>query len=161
ATDTNPPPTRRTRQPPAGRRRDQPQRTTGRADQALLALKWRAVASQSRGQALCYGAFKRVAGAELLCLTVLWRTGLKYLRILGVAATLLAGAASASSFIATTDTLGASLANTVEGTSDLTSSVNDDKLVLDARDDAARFVASAGEQRGARLQAALDRKSGG
>ena len=45
--------------------------------------------------------------------------------------------------------------NTVEGTSDLTSSLNDDKLVLDARDDAARFVASAGEQRGARLQAAL------
>lgn len=77
------------------------------------------------------------------------------LLILGTAATLMAGTASASSFIATTDTIGASLANTVEGTSDLTSSINDDKLVLDARDDAARFVASAGEQRGARLQAAL------
>lgn len=80
---------------------------------------------------------------------------MKYPLILGVAATLLAGAASASSFIATTDTLGASLANTVEATSDLTSSVNDDKLVLDARDDAARFIGSNGEQRGAQLEAAL------
>lgn len=79
----------------------------------------------------------------------------KFLLILGASATLLAGTASASSFIATTDTLGASLANTVEGTSDLTSSINDDKLIIDARDDAARFVASNGEQRGARLHAAL------
>ncbi|OCX12192.1 holliday junction resolvasome, helicase subunit [Stutzerimonas xanthomarina] len=79
----------------------------------------------------------------------------RLLLILATSVTLLAGTASASSFIATTDTLGASLMNTVEGTSDLTSSLNDDKLVLDARDDAARFVASAGEQRGARLQAAL------
>lgn len=79
----------------------------------------------------------------------------KSLLILVASATLLAGTASASSFIATTDTLGASLMNTVEGTSDLTSSINDDKLVLDARDDAARFVASNGAQRGARLQAAL------
>ena len=80
---------------------------------------------------------------------------LKFLLILGASATLLAGAASASSFIATTDTLGASLINTVEGTSDLTSSIGDDKLVLDARDDAAHFVASHGEQKGAQLEAAL------
>ncbi|MFV0454429.1 MAG: DUF2388 domain-containing protein [Pseudomonas sp.] len=79
----------------------------------------------------------------------------RFLLILGTSATLLAGTASASSFIATTDTIGASLANTVEGTSDLSSS-NDNKLVRDARDDAAHFVASAGEQRSARLQAALD-----
>lgn len=79
----------------------------------------------------------------------------KFMLVLGASVTLLAGAASASSFVATTDTLGASLANTVEGTSDLTSAINDDKLVLDARDDAARFVASDGEQRGARLQAAF------
>lgn len=80
---------------------------------------------------------------------------LKFLLILGASVTLLAGAASASSFIATTDTLGASLINTVEGTSDLTSSIGDDKLVLDARDDAAHFVASNGEQKGAQLEAAL------
>ncbi|MCQ4319037.1 DUF2388 domain-containing protein [Stutzerimonas stutzeri] len=79
----------------------------------------------------------------------------KTLLIVAASATLLAGTASASSFVATTDTLGVSLANTAEGTSDLTSSVNDDKLVLDARDDAARFVASDGEQRGAQLEAAL------
>ncbi|MHB0766193.1 DUF2388 domain-containing protein [Stutzerimonas sp. NM35] len=79
----------------------------------------------------------------------------KFILILGASAALLAGAASASSFIATTDTLGASLINTVEGTSDLTSSIGDDKLVLDARDDAARFVASHGEQKGVQLEAAL------
>lgn len=68
---------------------------------------------------------------------------------------LLAGTASAGSFTGTIDAIGASLINTVEGTSDLTSSIGDDKVVLDARDDAARFVASNGEQRGAQLEAAL------
>lgn len=75
--------------------------------------------------------------------------------LLILAATLLASTASASSFIATTDTLGASLANTVEGSSDLTSSIGDDKLVRDARDDAASFVASNGTHKGAQLEAAL------
>jgi uncharacterized protein (TIGR02448 family) len=70
-------------------------------------------------------------------------------------ALLLAGTASAGSFTGTIDAIGASLINTVEGTSDLTSSIGDDKVVLDARDDAARFVASDGEQRGAQLEAAL------
>ena len=79
----------------------------------------------------------------------------KFLLILCASAALLAGAASASSFIATTDTLGASLANTVEGSSDLTSSIGDDKLVRDARDDAAHFVASEGLHKGAQLEAAL------
>jgi len=80
----------------------------------------------------------------------------KFLLILGASAALLAGTASATSFIATTDTIGASLMNTVEGTSDLTASIDDDKIVLDARDDAAQFVASNGQQRGAKLQAALE-----
>lgn len=79
----------------------------------------------------------------------------KRLLILLASATLLAGTASASSFLATTDTLGASLANTIEGTSDLTSSIGDNKLVRDARDDAASFVASNGMQKGAQLEAAL------
>lgn len=79
----------------------------------------------------------------------------KRLLILAASVTLLAGTASASSFLATTDTLGASLVNSVEGTSDLTSSIGDDKLVRDARDDAASFVASDGMQKGAQLEAAL------
>lgn len=67
----------------------------------------------------------------------------------------LATSASASSFVATTDTLGASLANTVESTTDVTSSVGNDKVVLQARTDAAAFVASGGDVRGVRLEAAL------
>lgn len=63
--------------------------------------------------------------------------------------------ASASSFIATTDTLGASLANSAEVTSDASSSLRDDKRVRAARDEAASFVASDGELRGAQLEAAL------
>ena len=66
---------------------------------------------------------------------------------------LLSGAASAAS--ATTDVVVGGLINTVDATSDLTSSLRDDKLVLDARDDAARFVASRGDLRGAHLEAAL------
>jgi uncharacterized protein (TIGR02448 family) len=39
--------------------------------------------------------------------------------------------------------------------SQVTSAPFDNKLILDSRDDAARFVASQGEVRGARLEAAL------
>lgn len=66
-----------------------------------------------------------------------------------------AGAVSASSFIGTTDAIGSSLVNTIEGTSDATSAIGNNKVVLDARDDAASFVASDGEMRGAHLEAAL------
>lgn len=65
----------------------------------------------------------------------------------------LGGAASASSFIGTTDAIGGSLVNTVEGTSDATSGNN--KVILDARDDAASFVGSNGQIRGAYLESAL------
>lgn len=58
--------------------------------------------------------------------------------------------AAASSFGGTT--AGASSAGT-SGSSGSTS--EDDKVVLDARDDAASFVASAGRIRGAQLEAAL------
>lgn len=64
------------------------------------------------------------------------------------------GLASASSFVATTDTIGASLANSVEGTSDVSSGGNN-KVLLQAQDDAASFVASGGGIRGVRLEAAL------
>ncbi|HCJ30520.1 MAG TPA: holliday junction resolvasome, helicase subunit [Pseudomonas sp.] len=79
----------------------------------------------------------------------------KYLLSVAAAACLVAGTASAGSITGTIDAIGASLVNTVEGTSDITSNLGDDKLVLDARDDAARFVASNGEARGAQLEAAL------
>lgn len=69
----------------------------------------------------------------------------------------LASAASASSFIATTDTLGSATANASESTSDMSSKSRDDKVILAARPDAASFVASDGAIRGARLQAALQR----
>lgn len=67
----------------------------------------------------------------------------------------LAGTASASSLVATTDTLGGALAGTAEGTSDATSSLRDMKQLRAARDDAASFVASEGAIRSARLEAAL------
>lgn len=67
----------------------------------------------------------------------------------------LSGTAAASSFVGTTDAIGSSLANTVEATSDISSSVGDDKVVLEAREDAASFVGSDGDVRGVRLEAAL------
>lgn len=73
--------------------------------------------------------------------------------IAAVAVLSFAGAASASSFIGTTDAIGGSLVNTVEGTSDATSGNN--KVILDARDDAASFVGSNGQIRGAYLESAL------
>lgn len=74
------------------------------------------------------------------------------------AATLLslASAASASSFIATTDTLGASLANSAKASSDASFNLSSDKRIIAAQDDAAAFVASNGNLRSARLEAALN-----
>lgn len=66
----------------------------------------------------------------------------------------LAGTASASSFVGTTDAIGSSLANSAESSSDA-STGSDDKVVLQARDDAASFVASNGAIRGAHLESAL------
>tara|TARA_Y100000780_G_scaffold101963_1_gene92494 strand:+ start:95 stop:409 length:315 start_codon:yes stop_codon:yes gene_type:complete len=80
---------------------------------------------------------------------------MKTLSVLAVAGLFaVAGGASASSFIGTTDTIGSSLANSVEGTSDASSGGNN-KVVLQARDDAASFVASNGAIRGVQLEAAL------
>ncbi|UJJ32552.1 DUF2388 domain-containing protein [Halopseudomonas maritima] len=80
---------------------------------------------------------------------------MKTLSVLAIAGLLaVAGSASASSFIGTTDTIGSSLANSVESTSDASTGGND-KVVLQARDDAASFVASNGAIRGVQLEAAL------
>jgi len=79
------------------------------------------------------------------------------LRALSCSALLvLATSATASSFVATTDTLGGALMGTSDATSDVTSSLRDSKIVLAARDDAASFVASQGAIRGVQLEAALD-----
>ena len=81
---------------------------------------------------------------------------MSFLRILGTAVLLTAAVgAHASSFIVTTDTVVGAVAASTDATSDLSSSFRDDKIVRAARDDAASFVGSAGEIRGARLEGAL------
>lgn len=77
---------------------------------------------------------------------------------LGAAAALLclSTAASASSFYVTTDIIVNAIDATSDATSAITGSFKNDKLVLEARDDAASFVGSAGDIRGVRLEAALD-----
>ena len=78
------------------------------------------------------------------------------LRLLSAAALLAVAAnASATSFIVTTDAVVGALKSSSDATSDVTSSFRDDKIVLAARDDAASFVASAGDIRGAELEAAF------
>lgn len=78
------------------------------------------------------------------------------LRLLSLATLLaLATGASATSFVASTDALGGATVGTTDGVSDLSSSLNDDKIVRAAQDDAASFVASQGAVRGVQLEAAL------
>ncbi len=69
-----------------------------------------------------------------------------------LATVLLATEASATSFVISTDiTLSLTLSSS-KGTS---GSFKDDKIVLAAKDDAAAFVASGGEIRGVRMEAAF------
>jgi len=77
---------------------------------------------------------------------------------LGAAAALfcLSSAASASSFYVTTDIIVNAIDATSDATSAITGSFKNDKLVLEARDDAASFVGSNGDIRGVRLEAAMD-----
>ena len=78
------------------------------------------------------------------------------LRLLGAAVLLTAAAsAHASSFVVTTDAMVRTVDTSTNATSDVSSSFRDDKIVREARDDAASFVGSAGEIRGARLESAL------
>lgn len=79
------------------------------------------------------------------------------IRTLSLAALLvLAGTASATSLVVTTDAVVGALAASTEATSDASSSLSDNKIVLAARDDAAAFVASQGSIRGVQLEAALE-----
>jgi uncharacterized protein (TIGR02448 family) len=78
------------------------------------------------------------------------------LRLIAAAALIgCATGAYATSFVYTTDLSVRATGATSDGTSDLSNSFKDDKIVLEARDDAATFVASQGQIRGAHLAAAL------
>ncbi|MDU9409160.1 MULTISPECIES: DUF2388 domain-containing protein [Pseudomonas] len=76
--------------------------------------------------------------------------------VIAVAAcALLSGIAQAQSVVATSNIVVRALDRSINFTSDTTTSLRDMKAVVQARDDAASFVASAGEIRGAQLEAAL------
>ncbi|PSS57198.1 DUF2388 domain-containing protein [Pseudomonas sp. BBP2017] len=77
-------------------------------------------------------------------------------RLFGAALVLaLASTANATSFVVTTDTIVRGVAASTDATSDVSSSLRDDKIVRAARDDAASFVASHGEIRGVKLESAF------
>jgi uncharacterized protein (TIGR02448 family) len=75
--------------------------------------------------------------------------------LLATALCLAAGAAQAQTLVATSNIIVRALDRSLDFTSDTTTSVRDMKLVLAARDDAASFVASAGNIRGVQLEAAF------
>ncbi|AXK54905.1 MULTISPECIES: DUF2388 domain-containing protein [Pseudomonas] len=78
------------------------------------------------------------------------------LRLLSTAALLaLATNAHATSLIVTTDAIVGALKATTDATSDVTSSLRDNKIVRAARDDAASFVATDGAIRGVKLESAF------
>lgn len=83
---------------------------------------------------------------------------MKSTRLIVLITGLLSSGAQATSFVISTDiTLSLTLSST-QGTS---GSFKDDKIVLAAKDDAAAFVASEGEIRGARIEAAFESIRGG
>jgi len=71
------------------------------------------------------------------------------------ACALFSGIAQAQTVVATSNIVVRALDRSINFTSDTTTSLRDMKAVVQARDDAASFVASAGEIRGAQLEAAL------
>lgn len=71
------------------------------------------------------------------------------------AALCLSSGAQAQTLVATSNILVRALDRSLDFTSDTTTSIRDLKLVLAARDDAASFVASQGDIRGASLEAAF------
>lgn len=69
---------------------------------------------------------------------------------------LFAGAVQAQTLVATSNIIVRALDRTIDFTSDTTTSIRDSKVVREARDDAASFVASRGDIRGAQLEAAFN-----
>lgn len=66
------------------------------------------------------------------------------------------GVVQAQTLVQTSEIIVRAFGRTVDFTSDTTTSIRDSKIVLEARDDAASFVASKGEIRGAQLEAAFN-----
>ncbi len=69
---------------------------------------------------------------------------------------LLADAAQAQTVVATSNIIVRAFGRSIDFTSDTTTSIRDAKVVLEARDDAASYVASQGNIRGAQLEAAFN-----
>lgn len=77
------------------------------------------------------------------------------LLVTAAALTLVAGTAQAQTLTDLSHILINATARTIDFTSDTTTSIRDSKVVLDAHDDAASFVATNGAIRGAQLEAAF------
>ena len=77
------------------------------------------------------------------------------LSVAAIALSLVAGAVQAQTLVATSNIIVRALDRTLDFTSDTTTSIRDMKVVMAARDDAASFVASNGDIRGAQLEAAF------
>ena len=69
---------------------------------------------------------------------------------------LLADVAQAQTVVQTSNIIVRAFGRTIDFTSDTTTSIRDSKVVREAHDDAASFVASDGDIRGAHLEAALN-----
>ncbi|MBF8724317.1 DUF2388 domain-containing protein [Pseudomonas guariconensis] len=69
---------------------------------------------------------------------------------------LLADLAQAQTLVATSNIIVRAFGRSIDFTSDTTTSIRDSKIVQQAHDDAASFVASRGEIRGAQLEAAFN-----
>ncbi|MBF8778749.1 DUF2388 domain-containing protein [Pseudomonas fulva] len=68
---------------------------------------------------------------------------------------LLAEVAQAQTLVATSNIIVRAFARSIDFTSDTTTSIRDAKVVREARDDAASFIASRGDIRAAQLEAAF------
>ena len=68
---------------------------------------------------------------------------------------LLADLAQAQTLVATSNIIVRAFGRSIDFTSDTTTSIRDSKVVREAHDDAASFVASNGDIRGAQLEAAF------
>lgn len=77
------------------------------------------------------------------------------LLVIATACVLFSGLSQAQTVVATSNIVVRALDRSINFTSDTTTSLRDMKVVVQARDDAASFVASNGDIRGAQLEAAL------
>ena len=74
----------------------------------------------------------------------------------GGRAVLLADVAQAQTLVQTSNIIVRAFGRTIDFTSDTTTSIRDSKVVREAHDDAATFVASQGDIRGVQLEAAFN-----